>query len=109
MSPTEMVSGVCTVKSCLSWCGGHRLGLPCASRCFEPALRFAAQPCLGQQAPNATAAYLEPLLCQEMLDAACAVGAASLCKIPLHFLLQLLLSSRVGPKRAVPPLVITTA
>src|SRR5215471_8426500 len=50
----------------LVWC--YRLGLPCGDRGFEPTPRFAAQPCLGQHAPNATAADPEPRLRQQMLD-----------------------------------------
>jgi hypothetical protein len=87
---------------------GGRTGSMCMYTILLSAWRVAAPPCLGQQAPDATTTHLQSLLRQEMLDAACTVGATSLPNITLHVLLQLLISRSVGAGRAAKPLVITT-
>ena len=87
----------------------HRLGLPCATRRFEFAPRFAAETRLGQHAPNAAAAHLQSLLRQQMLDPARAVGATPLGKIVLHFGLHLLIHFSLSAWWAAEPLVVATA
>jgi len=62
----------------LRWFGGYRLGLACRRRRFVFASRFAAEPRLAEDAPNAAAAALQAFLRQQMLDAARAIRATAL-------------------------------
>src|SRR5262249_30522924 len=64
---------------------GDRHSLPCGRWCFEFPPCFAAQTRLVQHAPNAATAHPQALLRQQMLDAARAVEATTLCKILLYF------------------------
>ena len=96
-----------TLPVALVW--GYRLGLPCGARGFEPTPRCAAQPGVGQHAPNATAAAPSPLLRQQMRDTTRPIGTTPLRTIALHVVLSLLLGSRRGTGRALQPLVITAA
>src|SRR5207237_7003643 len=62
-----------------------------------------------QEAPDAATADLQAVLCQQMLEAARAVGATPLRNIVLDFVLPLLSDLRLRPGWTAAPLVGATA